>query len=149
VLGYWTTSEHQNLTCSGTGDAVRFVNSFCYDFTSRHYNLYLQCALFTSVLTLYLGWSSDCWLLGCCSDTLTLRLWEIPLISSDRVLWSPLICAWYCVSGFIFLGFYALPPWNRVLAPRIEDILPKGYFPSSAQRWLVLLGIQQFGLCSL
>jgi hypothetical protein len=52
------------VTYSGTGDAVRIVTSFYYDFTSRHYNFFLQCALCTSVLILYLGWSSDCWLLG-------------------------------------------------------------------------------------
>jgi hypothetical protein len=77
-------TRHLNyiVTCSGTGDAVRYVTSFIY-FTSRHYNFFLQFALITSTLILYLGWSSDCCLLGCCSN-LTLRLWAVPLISFWR-----------------------------------------------------------------
>jgi hypothetical protein len=51
-------------------------------------------------------------------------------------LWSPLL---FCVSDLILLGFYSLPPWNRALAPRIEDTLSKGNFSSSTQLWLVLL----------
>jgi hypothetical protein len=254
----------------GTGDAVRIVTSFYYDFTSRHYNPFLRCALFTSVLILCLSWSSDCWLLGCCSNLvplicsdvaslissfdllltsclwsvplissfdlysdlrfwsllwsallisalicvsdrsfdllLTLRLWSVPLICSfdlcsDLCLWlllwfllwsafliAPLICSWryvsdrflrsaplICVSDCSFdfcsdlrlwsllwsaplssaligvsgrsldlflwslLGFYSLPPWNRVLAPRVEDTLSNGYFSSVGQ--VVVRGI--------
>jgi hypothetical protein len=113
VLGYLITSEHQNVTCSVLETPFGLLLCFIYDFTSRHYNYFLQCALFTSVLLPYLGWSSDCWLLGCCSNltplicsdvtsligsfdllwrwvsdqllrsALTLRLWSAPLISSD------------------------------------------------------------------
>jgi hypothetical protein len=83
--------EEYIVTCSGTGDAFRFVTSFIYDFTSRHYNY----ILFTM-----------------CSDPLTLRLWSAPLFCS-------------C--------FYSFPPRNRVLAPRIEDILSYGYFWSVGQ----------------
>jgi hypothetical protein len=55
---------------------------FIYNLTSRHYNYFLQCSLFTSVLILYLGWSSDCWHLGCYPNL-------TPLICvSDRFLWS-------------------------------------------------------------
>jgi hypothetical protein len=75
----------QNVTCSGTGDAVRFVNTFYYDFISRHYKFLLQCALFTSVLILYLGWSSDYWLLGCCYNL------------------THLISSWRCVSDWFLL----------------------------------------------
>jgi hypothetical protein len=86
---FWTP----NLTCTGTGDAVRTVTSFIFYFTSRHYNYFLQCAVITSVLILYLGWSSDCWLLGCCSNL-------TPLIPSDV---APLIGSFdllsICVSG--------------------------------------------------
>jgi hypothetical protein len=59
-----------------TGDAFLIVTLFYYDFTSRHYNYFFTI----------------------CSDPLTLRLWAFPLISSDRALWSPLIC----VSGRSF-----------------------------------------------
>jgi hypothetical protein len=85
---------------------------FIYDFTSRHYNYLYNVTLFTSLLILYLGWSSDCWLLGCCSNltplisswhfisdrllwsALTLRLWAAPLICSDVAsLIGSLICS--------------------------------------------------------
>jgi hypothetical protein len=54
----------------GTGDVVRFVNSFIYDSTCRHYNLFLQCAL-----TLWRCVSERSWFL--CSG---------PLISFDLFL---------------------------------------------------------------
>jgi hypothetical protein len=53
----------------GTGDASRFVTSFYYDFTSRHYNLFLQCAL-----TLWRCVSERSWF-----------LYSGPLISFDLV----------------------------------------------------------------
>jgi hypothetical protein len=35
-----------DVTCSGTGDAVRFVNLFYYDDISRHYNFFYNVSLF-------------------------------------------------------------------------------------------------------
>jgi hypothetical protein len=163
VLGYWR------------------CRSDCYFLYLRLHQsslqLLLQCALLTSVLILYLGWSSDCWLLGCCSNltplicpwrcvcdrllwsALTLRLWSVPLICSGVAsligsfdlllhLWStPLICSFGlcpCVSDLP--SFYSSPPWNRVLAPRIEDTLSKGYFSSLGQ---VVMGITSVNIrCS-
>jgi hypothetical protein len=119
---------HFNIvTCSGTGDAFRIVTSFIYDFTSRHYNYFynvrpsLPCWFFILVGPLIAGFlvAALIWLLW---SPLTLRLWSALLISR----------------------FYCSPPWNRVLAPRIEDTLSKGAF-----FWLrlgVAVGIQQFGL---
>jgi hypothetical protein len=137
------------VTCWGTRDHIGLLLWFIYDSTSHHYNFYnffSQCALFTSVLILYLGWSSDCWLLGGCSN---LFLWSPPDIASlirsydlplTLHLWPvPLIC-------FYLPGFYSLPPWSRVLAPQIEDTLLKGYFSSATQR-CCCFRIQQFGLC--
>jgi hypothetical protein len=80
-----------NLTCSGTGDAVRFVNSFYYGFTSRHYNFFynvrssLPCWFFISVSTLiavFLVAVLTLW--RCVSE---LFLWS-PLIGSFDLLWS-------------------------------------------------------------
>jgi hypothetical protein len=62
-------------------------------------------------------------------------LWSPPDVASligsfDRLLWSaPLIFSSDVASlidSFDLLGSYFLPPWNRVLAPRIEDTLSKG-----------------------
>jgi hypothetical protein len=164
----------------GTGDAVRFVNSLYYDFTSRHYNFFynvrssLLCWFFILVGPLISGFLVAALI---CSYALlpTLRLWSVPLLSSRRCvsdrflcsppdvvsligsfdlvltlrLWSvPLFCSWRCVSdrflwsppdvaslvgSFELSDFYSLPPWNRVLAPRIKDTLSKGYFSSVGQ----------------
>jgi hypothetical protein len=38
-------TEHAICDVLCTGDAVQIVTSFYYNFTSRHYNLFLQCAL--------------------------------------------------------------------------------------------------------
>jgi hypothetical protein len=75
----WSYTSTEDAKCDVLGvleTPFGLFLRFIYDFTSRHYNFFLQCALFTSVLILYLGWSSDCWLLGCCSNL-------TPLISSD------------------------------------------------------------------
>jgi hypothetical protein len=110
------------VLCSGTGDAVRILTSFYYDFTSRHYNYFLQCALFTSALILYLGWSSDCWLLGCCST-------RNPLISSwrcgsDRLLWS---------APLIFSDFASLiGSFDLLLTLRLWSLL---WFPLTLRLW--------------
>jgi hypothetical protein len=71
-----------NIYCNvfGTGDAVRIVTSCIYDFTSRHCNLFLQCAL-----TLWRCVSERSWLL--CSGPLICLLWS--------VLVSPWICCFY------------------------------------------------------
>jgi hypothetical protein len=114
LLEYWVNETYSLLYafvcfCSVTGDAVRFVTSFIYDFTSRHYNYSLQCALFISVLILYLGWSSD-------------LLWSASLVA-------PLIC--FLLSKSTLLS-RSSPDWY-------ENTLFKGCLLSSIQRWIVLL----------
>jgi hypothetical protein len=75
----------------------------------------LQCALFISLLIL----------------RFSLLLWSWPCVS-DR---SWFLCSEFAslIGSFDLPGFYSLPPWNRVLAPRIEDILSKGNFSSVVQ----------------
>jgi hypothetical protein len=107
---------------------------FIYDYTNRHYNYFynvrssLPCWFFILVGPLIAGFLVA---------ALTLRLRSVPLICRwvSDLLWSML----WSTSVFILLCFYFLPPWNRVLAPRIEDTLSKGYLWSSTQRWLMLL----------
>jgi hypothetical protein len=122
----------------------RFLLRFIYDFTSRHYNYLLQCALFTSVSSLYLSWSSDCRLLGCCSDRLlwsapdvasligpfdlplTLRLRAGPLIGSSVMrLWSaPLSCPWRFVSDRLL--------WS---APDVLSLIGSFDLPLTLRLW--------------
>jgi hypothetical protein len=87
-LPYWPLLT-PNLTCSDTGDAVRFVNSFIYDPTSRHYNF------FYNVL-----WPSHVASLSGSSDL----LWSGPLISFDLLLWSASLVA--SLTSFFDLSFY-------------------------------------------
>jgi hypothetical protein len=77
---------------------------FIYDSTSRHYNFFSQFALLTSVLIVYLGWSSDCCLLGCCSNP------------------TPLISSWRCVSDWLLYLLLKLRLWS---APLIRSFLSK------------------------
>jgi hypothetical protein len=117
----------------GTGDAVRIVTLFY----SRLYNV---------TRTRLTASSLPCWFLFCvgplivgflvaalilCLSDLTFRLWSTYLISALTLrLWSA--------------RFYSLPPWNRVLAPRIEDTLSKGNFSSVVQvvvTWITFVNI--------
>jgi hypothetical protein len=104
----------------------------------------LQCALFTSVLILYLGWSSDCWLLGCCSNLLLwshdvaslidsfdlpfflvcsfdlllmLHLWSVPLLSLILRL---LICSWRCLSDRLL---WSAPDVASLIGSFIEKLV--------------------------
>jgi hypothetical protein len=58
------------VTCSGTGDAVRIVTSFIYDFTSRHYSYFynarssLPCWFFILVGPLIAGFLVAALILG-------------------------------------------------------------------------------------
>jgi hypothetical protein len=100
---------------------------FIYDFTSRHYNFFynvrssLPCWFFILVGPLTAGFLVAALILGFWSALVPL-LWHGV---SDRLVWSA--------------RFYCSPPWDRVLAPRIEDILSKGNFSSVGQ--VVLTGI--------
>jgi hypothetical protein len=87
---------------------------------------FTMCALHFRVdsLSWLVLWLLASWLLLWPSDIASLS-------SFFDLLWSTPV--------FILLGFYFLPPWNRVLAPQMEDTMSKGYFSSSTQRWLVLL----------
>jgi hypothetical protein len=93
---------------------------FIYDFIS-HYNYY-----YNVTLTRMTASSLPCWffilvgplIAGFLDAALMLRLWSAPLISAR---------------------FYSLPPWNRVLAPGIENTLSKGNFSSVVQ--VVVTGI--------
>jgi hypothetical protein len=82
---------------------------------------------------------------------LTLPLWLslVPLLWRcvfDLLLWCLLFWASPFFCSFDLSGFHSLPPWNRVLAPRTEDTLSKGYFSSVGQ---VVTGITSVNIrCS-
>jgi hypothetical protein len=99
---------------------------FIYDFTSRHYN---HC--YNVTRTRLTASSLPCWffilvgplIAGFLVAALPFRL------SSASVIYSYLKCS---------------PPWNRALAPRIEDTLSKGNFSSVVQ---VVTGITFVNIC--
>jgi hypothetical protein len=91
---------HQNVACSGTGDAVPCVNSFYYDFTSHHYNFFYNVRsslpgwFFILIGPLIAGFlvAALIWFLWSAPDVASLigsfdlLLWRCV---SDRLLWSP------------------------------------------------------------
>jgi hypothetical protein len=112
----------------GTGDPVRIVTSFY--FTSH-------CCFYSVTRTRLTVFSLPCLFL-------VLRYWS-DLFVSDRP-WFLCSDVASLIGSFNLLGFYSLQPWNRVLAPRIEDTLLKGYFSSVGQ---VVMGITSVNIrCS-
>jgi hypothetical protein len=66
-----------------------------------------------------------------------LRLTSVLILGPSLLIWSDLSSLiglvpllWRCVSDQLLWSarFYCSPPWNRMLAPRIEDTLLKGNF---------------------
>jgi hypothetical protein len=139
--GFVTTSEHQMWRVGVLETPFGLLLSFTYDFTSRHYNYFynvrssLPCWFFILVGPLIAGFLVAALILGL-SD-LTLRLWSAPF----DLLWCWVSdLPWFLcpdvaslIGSFNLLLFYSLPPWNRVLALRIEDTLLKGNFFSVVQ----------------
>jgi hypothetical protein len=113
--GYWSVSL--SVTYFLLETPFGLLLRFTYDVTSRHNNYF-----YNVTRTRLTASSLTCWFLvfRCWSD-LTFHLWSVlvPLLwrcVSDRLLWSARL--------------YFLPPWNRVMVPRIEDTLSKGNFSS-------------------
>jgi hypothetical protein len=99
-----------------------FFHRFIYDFTSRHYNFF-----YSVTRTRLTASSLPCWfliLVGPLIAGFLIAALSDPLISSEVAS---------LISSFDLPGFYSLPPWNRVLAPRIGDALSKGNFSAVGQ----------------
>jgi hypothetical protein len=116
---------------------------FIYDFTSRHYNYFYNvrsslpcwfCVLVGPLIADFLV-AALIWLLWSAPDVASLigsfdlLFWRC---ASDLLLWSPLTLRLWS-APLICPFFNSFPPWNRVLAPRIEDTLSKGKFSPVVQ----------------
>jgi hypothetical protein len=137
--GFVTTSEHKMWRVRVLETPFGLLFRFIYDFTSRHYNYFPN-----ETRPRLTASSLPCWFFvrRCWSD-LTPRFWSACLVHmiwlfiSDRpwFLWSDVSSL---IVSFDLLLFFCSPPWNRVLAPRIEDTLSRGNFSSVVQ---VVMGI--------